>query len=99
MRIKEIRKMRGLTQEQLAEAAGMSRSHLAEIEGGKRPPNTRRMEAIAKVLRVAPADLFPLRKDDAGTEELVETFRRLSPEDRAQIIRLARMMAGSAKGE
>lgn len=52
LRIRELRKERKLTQEQLAEAAGISRSYIAELESGKKPPNLNRIRQIAKVLKV-----------------------------------------------
>ena len=59
-RIQQFRKERGLTQEQLAEKAGVSRSLLSIIEA----PNTANsfsMEAffdIADALEISPADLL-----------------------------------------
>ena len=41
-----------LTQRELATAAGISQSYLAEIEGGKKPGSLAAMAAIARVLRI-----------------------------------------------
>lgn len=49
--IRKVRKEVGLTQEQLAESANISRSHLAEIESGKYSPTMKTMEAIAKACK------------------------------------------------
>lgn len=50
--IKLIRKYRGLTQGQLAEAAGISRPYLTEIETGRKDGSIRAMKAIAESLDV-----------------------------------------------
>ncbi len=50
--IKVIRKFRGLTQEDLATAAGLSRPYLTEIETNRKDGSIRAMKAIADALRV-----------------------------------------------
>lgn len=49
--IRKVRKEVGLTQEQLAENANISRSHLAEIESGKYSPTMKTVEAIANACK------------------------------------------------
>ena len=58
MRIREIRKSKGLTLEQLAAKAGLSRSHLNQIELGGKSINSLRMQQIAGALGVDVRDLF-----------------------------------------
>lgn len=50
--IKVIRKFRGLTQDDLAQAAGISRPYLTEIETGRKNGSVKAMKAIAGVLNV-----------------------------------------------
>lgn len=50
--IKILRKYRGLTQSQLADAAGLSRPYLTEIETGKKIGSVAAIRAIAQALRV-----------------------------------------------
>ncbi|HEV2891939.1 MAG TPA: helix-turn-helix transcriptional regulator [Frankiaceae bacterium] len=57
-RVRELRKERGWTQEVLAEAAGMGRGYLAEIEGGRRAATIDTIHRIAIALGVTIADLF-----------------------------------------
>jgi DNA-binding XRE family transcriptional regulator len=52
------REYRGLTQTQLAEAAGVGQSYIAMIEGGKRQGTTARLRAIARALKVQMDDLL-----------------------------------------
>jgi len=51
-RIREIRKARGLTQEQLAEIIDVEQKHVSRIESGKNYPSIDRLEKIAAALNV-----------------------------------------------
>ena len=53
------RERSGLTQSALAQAANVSQSYLAEIEGGKKPGSTVALRALARVLRVPMEHLVP----------------------------------------
>lgn len=50
--VKLLRKHRGLTQSELAQAAGLSRPYLTEIETGKKQGSVAVLKAIAEALRV-----------------------------------------------
>ena len=58
--ISTLRKMRGLSQEQLAERANVSRSHISSIEapGIARPLSLEVFFNIADALEIDPADLI-----------------------------------------
>jgi len=58
-RIIEIRKLKGLSQEELAARAGMGRTYMGRIERGEQNASIRNMIKIAKVLDVQMGDLFP----------------------------------------
>ncbi len=58
LRIKELRKQRGLTQEALAEVLGADQSTVQRWESGKRTPDLNDMVAIAKALGVPAQELF-----------------------------------------
>lgn len=51
--IKVWREYRGLTQQQLADTAGISKPYLSQIETGKRTGTTEILSAIAKALNVS----------------------------------------------
>ncbi len=57
--IRVWREYRGLTQKQLAEAAGISKPYLSQIETGRRAGTTKVLAAIAKVLDVTLEDVLP----------------------------------------
>ncbi len=50
--IKIIRKYRGMTQDDLATASGLSRPYLTELETGRKEGSIRSLKAIAKALGV-----------------------------------------------
>jgi len=57
-RIAELRREQGLTQEALAEAMGVSRNHVADIELGTRNTGVWSLLLICKALGAPPAALF-----------------------------------------
>lgn len=57
-RIKQLRKLRKMTQEKLAEAAGVSTSTVQRWEYAEDAPEFDRLEDIAKALEVEPKDLL-----------------------------------------
>lgn len=57
-RVAEVRKSRGVTQQELAEDIGMSVVAIAYIETGKRWARLGTLNKIAKNLKVDVADLF-----------------------------------------
>jgi len=50
--IRILRKHRGMTQEELADAAGLSRPYLTEIEKGRKDGSIKTMRAIADALAI-----------------------------------------------
>ena len=58
MAIKVARIRRGWSQQRLAEAAGMHRTNLSEIEGGRRDVALSTQERIAKALEMTLGDLM-----------------------------------------
>lgn len=57
--IQKLRKSIYLTQEDLADKAKISRTHMGHIEQGRKSPSLEVMERIARVLKVKVKDLFP----------------------------------------
>jgi DNA-binding XRE family transcriptional regulator len=55
--IRVWREYRGLTQQKLAEAAGISKPYLSQLETGKRTGRTKVLSAIAKALNLTLDDI------------------------------------------
>jgi DNA-binding XRE family transcriptional regulator len=57
-RVKEIRKKRGLTQNQLAEMSGIKRPNISRLEAGTHVPGILLIECLAESLQVKTSDLI-----------------------------------------
>lgn len=57
-KIRSIRKKKGLSQEELSFESETDYSYLNEIEAGKRNPSVKRLEKLAKALKVSVKELF-----------------------------------------
>lgn len=57
-KIAELRDKRGMTQQVLADLAGIERSHLARLELGDREAGLRMLEKIADALGIPTRDLL-----------------------------------------
>ncbi len=58
LRVRSLRTARSLTQEQLAERAGISVDFLSLIERGKNAPSFENLDELADALEVSAAELF-----------------------------------------
>jgi transcriptional regulator with XRE-family HTH domain len=84
-RIKEIRKARGLTQEQLAEMIDVEQKHVSRIESGKNYPTIDRLEKIAAALNVPLMGFFDflhLEDDDEVAVNLEAMLMELDRDSR-----------------
>jgi putative transcriptional regulator len=62
-RVKELRTARGMTQEQLAEAAGVSRQSINSIERNRYVPSLELALIFARVFACPTDDIFKLESD------------------------------------
>ena len=58
-RIRELREEQGMSQEVLADAAGLHRTHISLIERGQRSARLETVEQLAVALGIQPAELMP----------------------------------------
>jgi transcriptional regulator with XRE-family HTH domain len=100
LRIKQLRRERRLTQDQLADRAGLSRNYLSQIETGARTPNITRLQQIARALSVDLMDLLVNPEQDARTLRLMSALEGATGQDweevirHAEALRVARRIAG-----
>lgn len=59
-KLKEIRRERNLSQEEVAQQSGISTTYYAGIERGEENPSMAVMEAICKTLRVKSSEIIPI---------------------------------------
>jgi transcriptional regulator with XRE-family HTH domain len=57
-RVRVLREVKSLSQEQLAEMAGLHRTYVSSLERGQRNVGLDNVFALAKALGVSPAELF-----------------------------------------
>lgn len=101
-RIRLVRRERGLTQDELATAIGVSRSAVAQWETGRAGQITGNLTRIASVLQVGVEYLMygedKRAPGEIGTGDelaLLRLYRECSTEDRQLLLRTARRLAGS----
>lgn len=82
-KIRAIRKSKGLSQEQLAELAGLHPTYISDIENGKVNASLQSYLAVASGLEMPLGELIDLpegkadQKIEDGIGELLSTFRKL----------------------
>ncbi len=81
--IRYFRKLKGLTQEKLAEMIGTSGAYIGYIERGKRVPSLELLAEIAESLTVEPAAL--LTSYNAKERELYQLLAVLSDKKSKQV--------------
>ncbi len=85
LRIRELRAAKGLTQAELADAAGIRVATLSEIETGQGNPRMSTLRGIASILKVHVVELFPLNPTVDDAINLRDKINKLEPETRALI--------------
>jgi transcriptional regulator with XRE-family HTH domain len=56
-RVRQLRQAKGISQEELAEKAGLDRTYISSIERGKRNISLNNIKRLAKALKVSVRDL------------------------------------------
>ncbi len=75
-RIRAYRELAGITQEKLAWQCDLNKSHLSQIENGKRMPSIPVLCEVAGVLGLHAADLLPFDRSDPHMALLDAARRR-----------------------
>lgn len=91
--IKEIRKLKKLTQEELAEKSGLQTSYLAGVERGDRNITIQTLEKITKGLEEAPSSIFKfdtlnLNNEYFEKKELINILQNLIEDKSETEVRL-----------
>ena len=76
-RIKELRKKKGLTQEELGARAGISYKYLGSIERGLENPSFRHLAKIARALGVELSELFQFQHLEPSRERLIKEINKM----------------------
>lgn len=91
--LKQLRLQKGLTQPQLAERLGISRSAISMYERGEREPDIATMEAIAALFGVDMNYLYgmPTVTFDDFTYALHNESKDLTEENKQKLLEMARL--------
>jgi transcriptional regulator with XRE-family HTH domain len=81
IRLRELRELRGLSQEALADAAGIHRTHVSLIERSKRAVRLDTLFRLARALGVDPADLVRglIEPQPESPADKISEYERLFP--------------------
>ena len=95
--IRAYRKLKGYSQQQLAEKVGVKFQQLQKYETGLNRVSASRLWMIADALGIAPSAFFPDDNDDhVFTEDearLIQQFRGLDDDRKASVLRVAEALA------
>ena len=93
-RIRELRKARGMTQDQLADILDIEQKHVSLIELGKSYPSLDRLAHIAEALQVTLPSLFDFMHMGGESERLQgieEMLRKLEEADQRRIFKIVKV--------
>lgn len=84
--IKRIRLEKGLTQQQLAERAGIDRvATISDLENNRGNPTLQTLNQVAGALGVTLRQLFKVEASEQDLEELIQNVQKLKDRDRKSI--------------
>ena len=96
--LKEWREYRGMTQQQLADAADLTKGYVSNLERGQKRYNEDTLEVFAKVLRCEPWELIgrnPLADDERQGAEIVDIWDRIPVGQKQTAARVLKSFADS----
>jgi transcriptional regulator with XRE-family HTH domain len=96
-KIREIRKKRGLTQEELAWKSGISLNFMGQIERGHKKPSIKTLKKISEILGIPPAAFFEEikyvpPKEDLLVEKIKSLLKEGSEADKKLIYKIVKSM-------
>lgn len=102
-RIREARKMAGLSQEQLAKFLRLHRPAISEIEAGNRRVSAEELSRMAELLDVNVAWILGegpdnVEMDDPRIQLAARELQRLKPEDLNRLLKLLAAIKSDRKG-
>lgn len=93
-RIKQIRELKGLTQEDFEEASGINARYLSALERGQKNVTVQILEKVAKTLNIEVLDLFYFESKDQKSldVDLNSVLKTVEPDLKKKIIRVLQVL-------
>lgn len=95
-RIRDLRKLRGISQEELAFKASLNSSHLSKIERGVKSPTLDSLDKIVTALEISFSELFvditTEQSDKTIIDKINAKLNTISPKDQLAIYRLIKLV-------
>lgn len=102
MRIKSRREYLELTQEEVANSTGISRSSISKIESGLRKVSSEELKRISALLRISIDSLLGTDETPSNTREiqlLARKFSGLTKDDQKELLRFAEFLSSKREKE
>ncbi len=96
-RLRETREFLGLSQQEAADAAGLTRLVISAVETGRRRVESVELSALARVYGQPVGFFLPSQEGEAPNEEvqyIARAAKELDPKDRAELLRFAEFLKG-----
>lgn len=95
-KLKQIRKSKGMSQEQLAAILNVNRNYLSRIENGKSEPTSGVLKRIAQIFNIDLNSLLDTHEDITESKDkikyITDSCKHLHPKDLDFIIRIISIM-------
>ena len=88
-RLKALRKARGLSKNRLAQLAGISQTHISDIEAGKKNPTVETLRRICDALGISLIEFLDDTKEPGlhpDAARLAKIAEKLPPEERRALL-------------
>ena len=97
--MRELRKSRGMTQAEAAEAAGLSDKAYANIERGEADMHISTLVSLCNAFHASPSDIIGEPEDQLieDTQQLIAELEKLSTLERRRILRLLSVLVHQSK--
>lgn len=93
-RIKQIRELKGLTQEDFEEVSGINARYLSALERGQKNVTVQILEKVAKTLNIEVLDLFYFESKDQKNfdVDLNSVLKTVEPDLKKKIIKVLQIL-------
>lgn len=92
LKLRELRKKKGWTLDVAAARLGITKSHLSEVETGKKNLSAPMMDAAAKLFDVHVTQLYDAGDYAADLSAIAQELENMTPQQREAAVRIVRSL-------